>query len=78
MRPARPGSRWWRGVIALRVWVRHLAPDARAERPWVYVADEWPRETMMFSWVRDSMRSVEPGFSGARVVILMAATPSSP
>jgi hypothetical protein len=32
-RPARPGSRWCRGAMAFRVWVRHDAPACRAARP---------------------------------------------
>ncbi len=34
MRPASPGSRWWRGGMAFRVWVRQVAPADRAARPW--------------------------------------------
>jgi hypothetical protein len=32
-RPARPGSREERGAMALRVWVRAVAPAFRAIRP---------------------------------------------
>ena len=33
--PAKPGSRWWRGAMALSVCVRHVAPAFKAVIPWL-------------------------------------------
>lgn len=56
--------------MALRVWVRHVAPAWRAVRPWAWEAVVWPRETRMEDAVKLEMRDDAPGSSGARVTSL--------
>lgn len=71
IRPLRPGERDSQGGMALRVWVIQFAPDFRARRASVYVAVEWPIDTLMDEFRRVEMRGPESGSSGAMVASLM-------
>lgn len=73
MRPASPGSLEEKDGMALSVWVRHVAPARRPERPWSSVAVLWPIDTRMPREVRSLIRADESGSSGAMVVSLTAA-----
>lgn len=72
MRPARPGSREEKGGMALRVWVRHVAPERRPDSPWSSVAIEWPMDTRIPWEVKCLISAGESGSSGARVRSLTA------
>jgi hypothetical protein len=68
--PARPGSRDPKGGMALSVWVRHVAPALRPERPSLSVAVEWPIETRIPWPASEETKAAESGSSGAMVASL--------
>jgi len=70
IKPARPGAREPYGGMALRVCVRHVAPAFKPNKPSLYVAVEWPMDTLMSCAVRSLIRELESGSSGARVTSL--------
>ena len=67
MSHASPGSREPNGGMALRVWVRHVAPALRPARPSSRVAVEWPIDTRMPWDVKVWIRLADSGSSGAIV-----------
>ena len=70
MSPASPGSRDAKAGMALRVWVRQVAPAFKPARPSSRVAVEWPMDTRMPWVVRSVISADESGSSGAMVASL--------